>query len=82
MLCFFWLLVYYALLSFGKALGDKNILHPIPAVWLPNLVVGGISIHFFKQALRESPLFLPRALETAVASAGQLMQTLRTSGRS
>lgn len=82
MLCFFWLLAYYALLSFGKALGDKNVLHPIPAVWLPNLVVGGIAIHFFKQALRESPLFLPRAIETAVASAGQLMQTLRTSGRS
>ncbi len=82
MLCFFWLLAYYALLSFGKALGDKNILHPIPAVWLPNLVVGGIAIHFFKQALRESPLFLPRAFESAVASAGQLMQTLRTSGRS
>jgi lipopolysaccharide export system permease protein len=82
MLCFFWLLAYYALLSFGKALGDKNVLHPIPAVWLPNLVVGGIAIHFFKQALRESRLLLPRAIETAVASAGQLMQTLRTSGRS
>ena len=82
MLCVFWLLAYYALLSFGKALGDKNVLHPIPAVWLPNLVVGGIAIHFFKQALRESRLFLPRAIETAVASAGQLMQTLRTSGRS
>jgi lipopolysaccharide export system permease protein len=82
MLCVFWLLAYYALLSFGKALGDKNVLHPIPAVWLPNLVVGGIAIHFFKQALRESRLLLPRAIETAVASAGQLMQTLRTSGRS
>jgi len=82
MLCVFWLLAYYALLSFGKALGDKNVLHPIPAVWLPNLVVGGIAIHFFKQALRESRLFLPRAIETAVASAGQLMQTFRTSGRS
>lgn len=81
MLCFFWLLVYYALLSFGKALGDKSVLHPIPAVWLPNLVIGGIAIHFFKQALRESPLFLPRAFENAVASAGQLVQTLRTSGR-
>ena len=82
MLCVFWLLAYYALLSFGKALGDKNVLHPIPAVWLPSLVVGGIAIHFFKPALRESRLLLPSAIETAVASAGQLMQTLRTSGRS
>ena len=81
MLCFFWLLAYYALLSLGKALGEKNILHPIPAVWLPNLIVGGIAIHFFKQALRESPLFLPRALESAFSSAGQLMQALRVSRR-
>jgi hypothetical protein len=81
MLCFFWLLAYYTLLSLGKALGDKNILHPIAAVWLPNLIVGGIAIHFFKQALREAPLFLPRALESAFYSAGQLMQALRPSGR-
>ncbi len=42
MLCIFWLMAYYALLSLGKALGDKNILHPIPAVWLPNVIVTGI----------------------------------------
>ncbi len=42
MLCTFWLMTYYTLLSLGKALGDKSILHPIPALWLPNLVVGGI----------------------------------------
>ncbi|HEY7713425.1 MAG TPA: LPS export ABC transporter permease LptF [Candidatus Binatia bacterium] len=61
MLCFFWLLAYYALLSLGKALGEKNLLHPALAVWLPNFVVGGIALHFFKQALREAPLFLPSA---------------------
>jgi lipopolysaccharide export system permease protein len=82
MLCFFWLLAYYALLSLGKALGEKNLLHPALAVWLPNFVVGGIALHFFKQALREAPLFLPSALESAVSSAGQLVQTLRTNGRS
>jgi lipopolysaccharide export LptBFGC system permease protein LptF len=82
MLCFFWLMAYYALLSFGKALGDKDLLHPVLAIWLPNLVVGGIAIHFFKQALRETTFFLPRAFESAIASAGQFMQTLKTSGRS
>ena len=69
MLCLFWLMTYYALLSLGKALGDKNILHPIPALWLPNLVVGGIGTQFFRHALRESPLYFPRALERATASA-------------
>ncbi len=71
MLCIFWLMVYYALLSLGKALGDKNILHPIPATWLPNLVVGAIGLHFFRHAVREAPLFLPQALENVLAWAGR-----------
>jgi lipopolysaccharide export system permease protein len=71
MLCIFWLMVYYALLSLGKALGDKNILHPIPATWLPNLVVGAIALHFFRHAVREAPLFLPQALENVLAWAGR-----------
>lgn len=82
MLCIFWLMVYYALLSLGKALGDKNILHPIPALWLPNIVVGAIGLHFFRQALRESPLFLPRFFDTAAASAGRMAQIFKAKVRS
>jgi len=76
-LCLFWLMTYYSLLSLGKALGDKSILHPIPALWLPNVVVGGIGAHFFKHALRESPLSLPKALERAAASAGWFWRGLK-----
>jgi lipopolysaccharide export system permease protein len=82
MLCLFWLVTYYTLLSLGKALGDKTILHPIPAVWLPNLVVGGIGVQFFRHALRESPLLLPPALERAAASAGRLLRDLKPKKRS
>ncbi len=82
MLCLFWLVTYYALLSLGKALGDKTILHPIPAVWLPNVVVGGIGLQFFRHALRESPLMLPPALERATASAGRLLRDLKPKKRS
>jgi lipopolysaccharide export system permease protein len=64
-LCLFWLLAYYALLSLGRALGDKGLLHPVPALWLPNLVVGGIAIHLFTKALRESPLLLLTRLDAA-----------------
>jgi lipopolysaccharide export system permease protein len=81
MLCLFWLMTYYALLSLGKALGDKSILHPIPAVWLPNLVVGGIGLQFFRHALRESPLMLPPALERAAASAGRILRDLKPKKR-
>jgi len=77
MLCLFWLMTYYTLLSLGKALGDKNILHPIPALWLPNLVVGGIGAQFFRHALRESPLYFPRTLERATASAVKFLRDFK-----
>jgi len=68
MLCLFWLLVYYVLLSFGKALGDKGHLQPIPALWLPNLTLGFIASVFFRKAMRESPLVLP-AFASRIGSA-------------
>ena len=77
MLCTFWLMTYYTLLSLGKALGDKSILHPIPALWLPNLVVGGIGAHFFRQAQRETPLFLPQMVERAAIWVGDFIGKLR-----
>lgn len=68
MLCLFWLLIYYVLLSFGKALGDKGHLPPIPALWLPNVTIGFIALVFFRKAMRESPLVLP-VLVSRVGSA-------------
>jgi lipopolysaccharide export system permease protein len=62
MLCLFWLMSYYALLSLGKALGEKNIVHPLPALWLPNFVIGAIATHFFRKALNETPLVLPASM--------------------
>src|SRR5713226_1053142 len=70
-LCLFWLLTYYALLSLGKALGDKDLLHPVAALWLPNLVVGGIAVHLFTKAVRESPLPLLTKLDAAFTWIGQ-----------
>jgi lipopolysaccharide export LptBFGC system permease protein LptF len=71
LLCLFWLLTYYGLLSLGRALGDKGLLHPVPALWLPNLVVGGIAVHLFTKALRESPLPLLTKLDAAFTWTGQ-----------
>jgi lipopolysaccharide export system permease protein len=61
----FWLLAYYLLLSLGKALGEQGTLHPVLALWLPNLLVGGIALHFFMKALRESPLALMGGFDNA-----------------
>lgn len=79
--CVLWLLCYYGLLSLGKALGDKNLVHPVLALWLPNIVVGFIGLHFFKQAMRETPLLLPKFFEQAADSAGRFKHVLRAKVR-
>jgi lipopolysaccharide export LptBFGC system permease protein LptF len=66
-LCLFWLVAYYVLLSLGKALGDKGVLPPVPALWLPNFLVGGIAVFLYTKAVRESPLALQTRLERAWA---------------
>ena len=53
--CLFWLLVYYGLLSIGKALGEREIIFPVIALWLPNLVLVLIAAYFFRKAVQESP---------------------------
>lgn len=70
-LCLFWLVAYYVLLSLGKALGDKGMLQPVPALWLPNFLVGGIAIFLYTKAVRESPLYLQTSLERAWAWAAR-----------
>jgi len=61
-LCLSWLLVYYGLLSMGKALGEREILPPSLALWMPNIIVGSIAIHLFRKAVKESPLLIERKL--------------------
>jgi hypothetical protein len=70
-LCIVWLVIYYALLSFGKALGEKGALHPFGALWFPNFVVGVISLHLFRKALYESPLLLQTRFDAASLWLGQ-----------
>jgi lipopolysaccharide export system permease protein len=62
-LCVAWLLMYYALLSLGKALGEREIIPALLGAWLPNVVLTVIALHFFRKALRESPFLLQSKLE-------------------
>ena len=77
MLSFFWLLVYYVVLSFGKALGDKGILHPVPALWLPNILVGGVAVYFYCKAVRESPLALQTRMEQVWGTARRYLANIK-----
>lgn len=76
-LCLFWLLTYYALLSLGKALGDNGVLHPIPALWLPNIIVGGIAVFLFTKAVRESPFYLQKKFDAVWVWAAQSLARRR-----
>lgn len=55
-LCLLWLLCYYLLLSLGRALGEKEYLPPVLALWLPNIGVGLVAAYLFTKAQKESPL--------------------------
>ena len=62
-LCVLWLLTYYALLSLGKALGQRELIPVFAGAWLPNIVLTAIALHFFRKALKESPFLLQAKLE-------------------
>ena len=49
------LLLYYIGLTLGEDLGDRGYVWPWLAMWVPNLVVGGIGLLLFRQLLRERP---------------------------
>ncbi len=53
--CITWLFAYYALFAVGAALGENGKIPAALALWLPNLVVGGIAVWLFIRTLMDSP---------------------------
>lgn len=51
------ILVYYILLSTGETFGKTGRLAPMIALWLPNIVMGGLGAYLFHRATREKPIF-------------------------
>jgi lipopolysaccharide export system permease protein len=53
------ILFNYILFSIGKNLGQKGLLHPAVAMWVPNLVLLGIGLYLFKKTAdeRKIPVF-------------------------
>jgi len=79
-LCLSWLLVYYALLSLGKALGEKGTFPPGLAMWFPNIVLAAIALVLFRKALSESPLRLQQQLENTLSWCAQQFARLGKKG--
>ncbi|HZV83278.1 MAG TPA: LPS export ABC transporter permease LptF [Geobacteraceae bacterium] len=67
------ILVYYVVQSFGRTLGEKELLHPALAIWLPNIIFLAGGLYLFRQAAREQRLeMLDRALAFSSALFGWL----------
>jgi lipopolysaccharide export system permease protein len=47
----------YILFSVGKTLGQKGLIHPAAAMWIPNLTLLGIGIYLFKKTADERQIF-------------------------
>jgi lipopolysaccharide export system permease protein len=55
-LCLFFFLLYYLMLTAGYAFGETGIYPPVLGMWLPNLVMAGMGFYFLIQTARERTL--------------------------
>lgn len=45
--------LYYLLLTLGQNLGERGAVHPLAAVWIPNVVLAGIAAYLLSRSARE-----------------------------
>jgi lipopolysaccharide export system permease protein len=62
-LCLFFFLFYYVLLTAGYTLGKKGIYPPAIGMWLPNLTMACIGMYFLFQTTREKTLKIELILQ-------------------
>ena len=55
-LCLFFFLLYYLLLTAGYALGESGVYPPMIGMWVPNFVMAGIGFYFLLQTGKERSL--------------------------
>jgi lipopolysaccharide export system permease protein len=61
-LCLGVLLVFYSLLTSGRALGKGGVLPPEVAMWLPDLLLGSLALYAYFRKNKEAPLPLEDAI--------------------
>jgi lipopolysaccharide export system permease protein len=47
------ILTYYIIFSLGLALGINNVISPIFAAWIPNIVIGCVSVYLFNRVANQ-----------------------------
>ena len=58
-LCLFFFLLYYLLLTIGYAFGEDGSYPPAIGMWLPNFVMGSLGMFMLIQTGRERSLMIP-----------------------
>ena len=59
-------LLYYFLLAIGWSAGETGKYPPVLAMWLPNVIMGGVGVFFLVRNAKEKPVLLPVFFNTAV----------------
>jgi lipopolysaccharide export system permease protein len=73
-LCLFFFLLYYLLLTAGYALGKKGIYPPVIGMWLPNVTMAVIGVYFLLQVTKEKTLKIEHLLQHLVQLISRLRQ--------
>jgi lipopolysaccharide export system permease protein len=55
-LCLFFFLLYYLMLTAGYAFGENGTYPPVLGMWLPNLVMASIGLYYILQTAKERRL--------------------------
>jgi lipopolysaccharide export system permease protein len=51
-------LLYYILLSVGSTLGENGRYPPLLAMWMPNVILGGLGIYLLLRSAKEKPIII------------------------
>lgn len=75
----FIILLYYIVLSAGRILGERGLLHPAAAVWLPNLMFFIAGVYLFRKSAREEQLPLIGLVPVLIRRGEELLRFRRSS---
>jgi lipopolysaccharide export system permease protein len=78
-LCLFFFLLYYLLLTIGYGFGEDGIYPPEIGMWVPNFVMGSIGVFFLIQTGRERTLKISSIVRPARQLFARIFPSKRTS---
>jgi lipopolysaccharide export system permease protein len=78
-LCLFFFLLYYLLLTIGYGFGEDGIYPPEIGMWVPNFVMGSIGVFFLIQTGRERTLKIASILRRARQLFARIVPSKRAS---